>query len=154
MIKVVPFEEDMQEEIDSLVKEIGNEYKEPIFSSAAVAKKRIADKYWVATHNSKVIGTVAIIVLENRSGVLKMMFVSKAYRGKHYGVSQLLFQTARNWCREEKITSIFLGTMNQFKAAHRFYEKNNFTRIERANLPLDFPYNPLDDIFYKSQKLE
>jgi GNAT superfamily N-acetyltransferase len=150
MIEIVPFEEHMQEEVDSLIKAIGDEFKEPISSSNKVSKKRVPDKYWVAVHNGKVIGTVAIIVLKNRSGVLKMMFVSKAYRGKQYGVSQLLLQTARNWCRKEKITSIFLGTMNQFKAAHRFYEKNSFTRIERADLPIDFPYNPLDDIFYKS----
>lgn len=150
MIEIIPFEEHMQEEIDSLIKAIGNEFKEPISSSDTVATKRVPDKYWVATHNGKVIGTVAIIVLENRSGVLKMMFVSKAYRGKEYGVSQLLFETARDWCKKEKIGSIFLGTMNQFKAAHRFYEKNNFTKIGRSDLPLGFPNNPLDDVFYKS----
>lgn len=67
MIEIVPFEEHMQKEVNSLIKEIGNEFKEPISSPNTAAKSRVPNKYWVATHNGKVIGTVAIIVLEKRA---------------------------------------------------------------------------------------
>jgi hypothetical protein len=34
------------------------------------------------------------------------------------------------------------------KAAHRFYEKNDFVRIEKQQLPPAFPVMGVDTIFY------
>ncbi len=54
-----------------------------------------------------------------------------------------------NRCYAEGMSCIYLGTMSQFKAAHKFYEKNGFKKIIISNLPLSFITNPIDDVFYK-----
>jgi GNAT superfamily N-acetyltransferase len=77
------------------------------------------------------------------------MFVKKGYRGKDYGISQLLLTKVFDWSIKQSASSIYLGTMNQFKAAHKFYEKNGFQKIIKSKLPLNFIQNPIDDIFYK-----
>jgi hypothetical protein len=36
-----------------------------------------------------------------------------------------------------------------YKAAHRFYEKNGFSEIKKAELPPNFPLLQVDTKFYK-----
>lgn len=45
--------------------------------------------------------------------------------------------------------SIVLGTTPQFVAAHRFYEKNGFIKIDPAELPKSFPVLAVDKKFYQ-----
>lgn len=94
-------------------------------------------------------GTIGVDKIENNSVVLKRMFVQKSFRGKERGVAELLLQKALTWCKKENIDTIYLGTMNQFKAAHKFYEKNGFWQINKTSLPINFINNPVDDVFYK-----
>ncbi len=61
--------------------------------------------------------------MDDEKSILKSMFVKKEYRGKDLGASQLLLNTVFDWCNTENIHFIYLGTMNQFKAAHKFYER-------------------------------
>jgi GNAT superfamily N-acetyltransferase len=75
------------------------------------------------------------------------MFLNKKVRGQ--GIAELLLEKVINWAIENRLKTIFLGTMTQFKAAQRFYEKHGFDRISLENLPNDFPLNPVDSIFYK-----
>ena len=44
---------------------------------------------------------------------------------------------------------IYLGTTEAFTAAHRFYEKNGFHRVERAALPQSFPVMAVDTRYYQ-----
>ena len=79
--------------------------------------------------------------------ILKKMFVRKSFRGKEIGVSNLLLQTAINWCIENNIEQLYLGTMDQFKGAQKFYLKNGFQKIPKSALPKQFLLNPIDDVF-------
>jgi GNAT superfamily N-acetyltransferase len=79
------------------------------------------------------------------------MFVKKEFRGKDYGIAELLLYKVIDWSNSENIAHIYLGTMNQFKAAHKFYEKHGFEKIGPSNLPSSFIKNPIDDIFYKKE---
>lgn len=74
------------------------------------------------------------------------MFISAAFRRK--GIANLLLNALLTWATEHKIKSIYLGTMSQFKAAHQFYERSGFEKINRVELPKDFPVNPVDSLFY------
>lgn len=147
-IEITPYYKKHQIEINTLIENISKEFENSIFSSNTSKTKKTLDKYWVATKDDLVIGTIGIIKLRRKNVILKSMFVQKEYRGKDKGVAKLLLQTALNWLKKEKVNKVFLGTMTQFKAAHRFYEKNNFYRIDRSQLPFDFINNPIDDIFY------
>ena len=83
--------------------------------------------FWVAVCNERVVGSVALIDIGSRQVALRKMFVAKSYRGANF---------------------IYLGTTLQYRAAHRFYEKNGFQHIEKEKLPENFPVMNVDKKFY------
>lgn len=133
-----------------MMESIALEFKEPIFS---VNSKKIVDvfrlidnKFWVATNDNNVIGTVGMVKLNDKNIILKSMFVDKKYRGQ--GISKLLLDHVVNWANANDFNQIYLGTMQQFISGQRFYEKNGFKKCRQHELPTDFQINPLDTIFY------
>lgn len=104
--------------------------------------------FWGATDNGTLLGTIALINIGHSAGVVRKMFVHKDFRGKQYGIAAMLMQTLLQHCKETGITDIYLGTVDVMRAAHRFYEKNGFERLEKAHLPAYFPFMPADNMFY------
>jgi GNAT superfamily N-acetyltransferase len=149
MVEIKVYSKDNQNDIDKMLSEIADEFDIPISSQSASTTAKLIDEYWVALNSKEVIGTIGVLKIENRNAVLKRMFVKKTFRGKECGVSSLLMQKAFDWCEDENVNFIYLGTMDQFKAAHKFYEKNGFHKISKNTLPTDFVNNPVDDVFYK-----
>jgi GNAT superfamily N-acetyltransferase len=149
MIKIKLYQNANQNGINQLMNEIASEFDLPISSQRASSVNKTVDKYWVAFNGSEIIGTVAVLEIENKDAVLKRMFVKKNHRGEKFGVSYKLLQKAFDWCTMNNMNCIYLGTMGQFKAAHRFYEKNGFQKIAQNELPSNFIKNPVDDVFYK-----
>jgi N-acetylglutamate synthase-like GNAT family acetyltransferase len=109
-----------------------------------------AGNFWVAIIDNAVIGTIALSDIGNEQGALRKMFVHKNYRGKEYGVAQALLNTLLSWAKEKELQEIFLGTTDQFHAAHRFYEKNNFQQVPVDSLPANFSRMAVDSIFYRT----
>lgn len=107
--------------------------------------------FWVATDQENVIGSIGLIDIGHQAAAIRKMFVWADYRGKETGLGQALLDTAINWCKENEISSIYLGTVEQLKAAQRFYEKNDFHKIAVEALPDFFPRMPVDTHFYVKQ---
>ncbi len=105
--------------------------------------------FWGAFHNGELVGTIAIIAIGDNAGALRKMFVRKEYRGRELGIAQLLLDTLIDYCRENQINAIYLGTVDMLKAAHRFYEKNGFTQLLKTDLPKSFPLMGADNVFYE-----
>ena len=105
--------------------------------------------FWIALDDEKLIGTIALIDIDNAQGALRKMFVHKDHRGKEKGVGQLLLNTLVDWCREKDIDEIYLGTVEQLYAAKRFYLKNGFEQIAKEALPGNFPLMQVDTEFFK-----
>jgi N-acetylglutamate synthase-like GNAT family acetyltransferase len=103
----------------------------------------------IALQDEKLIGTIALIDINNNEVALRKMFVAVDYRGKEKGVAQQLMNSEIEWCKEKKITGVYLGTLDRMKAAHRFYEKNGFVLIDKKMLPAAFPLMAVDTVFYK-----
>ncbi|MGE5107709.1 MAG: GNAT family N-acetyltransferase [Sphingobacteriales bacterium] len=107
------------------------------------------ENFWIALDEDKVVGTIALIDIGNKQTALRKMFVHKDYRGKEKAVAALLLQKVNDWCKEKDINEIYLGTVEVLKAAQRFYEKNDYVRIEKKELPVKFPVMEVDTVFYK-----
>lgn len=105
--------------------------------------------FWGAIYNEQLVGTIALIAFGDNAAAIRKMFVLKEYRGKELGIAQLLLDNLIAYCRENNITDIYLGTVEMLKAAHRFYEKNGFTRLAKQDLPESFPLMAADTIFYE-----
>ena len=152
-IQIIPYKKSFQPDVDAMMKTISDEFGEPIFSSSSIkmefANRIINHKFWVASENGKIIGTAGIILLKNHNAALKSMFLLKEARGDSRQIARLLLNTILRHATKHKTLNLYLGTMTQFEAAQRFYEKQGFVRIEPNELPLDFGANVLDTLFYK-----
>ena len=103
-------------------------------------------QFWVAQVGGRVVGTIALKDIGDNQVALRKMFVAPEFRGQ--GVAEALLARALDWCREKGVDRIFLGTTDQFVAAHGFYEKQGFSRLEKSELPAAFPVMVVDTIFY------
>ncbi|MEJ9303142.1 GNAT family N-acetyltransferase [Priestia megaterium] len=104
--------------------------------------------FWVAVCNERVVGSVALIDIGSRQVALRKMFVAKSYRGANFQTAHRLLHTAIAWAKQREVERIYLGTTLQYRAAHRFYEKNGFQHIEKEKLPENFPVMNVDKKFY------
>ena len=110
--------------------------------------RRGCGNFWVAVDEGTVVGTVGLLDIGNGQAALRKMFVSATHRGPAHGVAKRLLDALLAWCRAHAVREIHLGTTAKFLAAHRFYEKNGFREIARADLPASFPVMAVDTKFY------
>jgi GNAT superfamily N-acetyltransferase len=109
---------------------------------------RGAGNFWVALAGDKVVGTLGLLDIGNGQAALRKMFVAAAHRGAGFSIARRLLDTLLAWCREHAVREVYLGTTSKFHAAHRFYEKNGFREVDRANLPPAFSVMKVDTRFY------
>jgi ribosomal protein S18 acetylase RimI-like enzyme len=148
---ITPFDACHQIDIDLLMAGISAEFEESIYSAKGSNShfRFPIQLKWVALVDGVVAGTIGVLIIPNDFGVIKGMFVAKGYRGGAMQIASALMRQATHTAGAQHCLSIYLGTMTQFKAAQRFYEKQLFTRISSENLPANFPHNDLDTVFYK-----
>jgi len=103
--------------------------------------------FWGAFAGSELVGTIGLLTPAG-IGVIRKMFVKQAFRGKEWRIAQQLLDKLMTYARAHDIDDIYLGTLDHMKAAHRFYERNGFTRIAKENLPAAFPLMSVDNVFY------
>jgi GNAT superfamily N-acetyltransferase len=108
-----------------------------------------AGNFWVALAGTQVVGTIALLDLGNSQGALRRMFVTAPYRGTVLGVARRLLDTLLSWCDIQGLQRVYLGTTTRLRAAHRFYEKNDFRKIGDGELPSAFPRMAVDNLFYR-----
>jgi GNAT superfamily N-acetyltransferase len=105
--------------------------------------------FWTAKAGAgEIVGTIGLTVFAPGQAALRKMFVHADYRGAAHGVAQTLLDTLLSHARAEKLASVWLGTTEFFKAAHRFYAKNGFSEIDAARLPSGFPRMKPDTRFF------
>ncbi|AZA54846.1 GNAT family N-acetyltransferase [Chryseobacterium sp. G0201] len=103
--------------------------------------------FWGAFINGELVGTIALVKFDEKSGAIRKMFVKKEFRGKEHNIAQKLLETLISYCNENGIDELYLGTVSILKAALRFYERNHFTIINKESLPAKFPLMSADNVF-------
>ncbi|MBG0791812.1 MAG: GNAT family N-acetyltransferase [Desulfovibrionaceae bacterium] len=108
-----------------------------------------AGDFWLALENDELVGTIALLDVGNGVCALRKMFVKKAYRGRERGIGAALMHTLLDRARERGVREVYLGTVDVYHAAHRFYEKNGFTEVERREVPDSVPLMDVDVKYYR-----
>ena len=111
--------------------------------------QRGSGDFWIALQAGRLVGCVGLLDIGGRRGALRKMFVAAPFRGSRFGVAQGLLQTLLRSCRDRGVDEVWLGTTEKFQAAHRFYEKHGFVRVDRSGLPRAFPVMAVDTRFYR-----
>ena len=142
MITIQPFSPEHAAAIGPFVLGIQHEHNVPItladqpdLADIDRAYVNSGGNFWLALHNGTLVGTIAIINAGNRIGVIRKMFVAPDYRGAPHRVGQKLLDVLASWARAHTFQTLYLGTLDWFAAARRFYEKNGFALLPEANLP-------------------
>lgn len=105
------------------------------------------DIFLVAVIEDKIVGTIGLKQFKDFA-ILRKMFVKKDFRGGNLGVAQKLLAYMEEKAILCNISQIYLGTTEIFKAAHRFYKRNNYIETLKSGLPEDFPVMKIDTKFY------
>jgi GNAT superfamily N-acetyltransferase len=106
--------------------------------------------FWTAKAEAgDIVGTIGLTVFAPGQGALRKMFVHADYRGREHGVAQTLLDTLLSHARAKNLASVWLGTTEFFKAAHRFYSKNGFVEVAAMQLPSGFPRMTPDTRFFR-----
>lgn len=156
-IEIIPYNNTFQNNVVELILNIQqNEFLIPVTIDDQPDLKNITDYYqknrnnfWIAVHKNKLIGTIAFIDYEEKKGAIRKMFVHKDYRGKPFGIAQLLLNTLLGYAKSMKFELISLGTVEKLIGAQKFYEKNNFIKITANQLDEKFPRMSVDNVFYQ-----
>jgi putative acetyltransferase len=155
---ITPYTEEHKEQITEMILGIQQgEFGVPItladqpdLSEISQFYQKNHGNFWVALNTqNKVIGSIGLIDIGDNAGAIRKMFVRKEYRGKEIGVAQKLLDALLEWAITHQINTLYLGTIERLQAAIRFYEKNDFTPIEKENLPPTFPLMLIDTNFYE-----
>jgi GNAT superfamily N-acetyltransferase len=155
-IAIIDFEPRFSDSVEKLVLSIQQgefgltfpREKQPDLINIPGVFQRGKGRFWVAVKDDRAVGTVGLVDIGCGQVALKKMFVDRQFRGAKYGLSTALLGLAKEHCRAHGISKIFLGTVGHFFAAHRFYEKNGFVEIAKADLPENFKTVEVDTKFY------
>ena len=155
-ISIVPFTPEYTTEVIDLILSIQRgEFDIPITAEDQPDLREIPSFYqkgggnfWIALHEGTVVGTLALLDIGDGQAALRKMFVHQAFRGPAYGTARRLLSALMEWAGAHHTREIYLGTTSRYLAAHRFYEKNGFSRVPAESLPESFPRMSLDTRFY------
>lgn len=153
---ILPFSKEYEQQVIDLIVGIqSGEFGVEISADDQPDLKNIENFYqkgkgnfWIALADQELLGTISLVDIGNDQVGLRKMFVKKGFRGKPLNIGQNLVDTAYSWCQKQNIKQIFLGTVPHYYAAHRFYEKNGFSRLDKSNLPKAFHLMEADKWFY------
>jgi len=153
-IRIVPFQPDHQPQVVHLILGIqAGEFSIPITAADQPDLDDIPRVYqkegafFVALERERVVGTIGLLRFAPRAAAIRKMFVHRDFRGGP--IASRLLDAAFGFARTNGIESITLGTISILRAAHRFYEKSGFERIDASELPTEFPRMAVDDRFYR-----
>ena len=158
-MQILTFQTAYQDDVISLILGIQRgEFAVAITAEDQPDLNHIADFYqsangnfWLAVSDEQVIGTIALLDIGHQQVALRKMFVAEAFRGSDKGVAKALLARCHEWAIEQGVTDIYLGTIDVYQAAMRFYEKNGYQRLDKAYLPPAFPLIAVDNVFYHKQ---
>lgn len=150
MYQIISFEPKYQEAITRMMDKIQEEFEIPFRNPDGKTISDVMDAenlFWIALDRDHLLGTIGLSRIDDHNCFLRYFFVAKEGRGKT-GVSQLLMDKALLEAKNNNYEHVYLGTMDQFKAAQKFYAKNNFVCIPKEALPDLMPVSPMDSLFY------
>lgn len=155
--RIQPFQPGLEAQVLDLILPIQQvEFGVPITAQDQPDLARIPEVYqagrggfWVGLADDQVVGTLGLLAFGQApggGGALRKMFLRRDLRGS--GLAQALLDTLLDHARRQRLPGLWLGTLPHMEAAHRFYERNGFRRMEPKNLPPDFPRMAVDTVFY------
>lgn len=120
--------------------------EQPDLKDIAGYYQKNGGEFWLAVEGDEVIGTIALMMLQNDCAVLKKFFVKSEYRSKKIGLK--LYEALLAFAKAGGVRHIILDTPSVAHASHRFYERSGFRKITKDELLTEYTYPDRDSILY------
>lgn len=141
-IRIIPFEKQYTDQVVDLIlpiqqTEFGIEISLTDQPDLLSIKEEYIDRggnFWLALDGERVIGTIALVKLENHNGAIKKMFAAKEFRGEKQ-VGKKLLDTLVDYCKAQ--------------GYQRFYQKNGFEHWPKSQMPQDYHLMDVDTVFFR-----
>ncbi len=86
------------------------------------------ERLWIVECGVDIIGSIAIVKVDEKTAQLRWLFVEPHMRNK--GIGTKLMYEALNFSRNRGYQKVILGTISNLIFARRLYEKNGFQLVE------------------------
>jgi RimJ/RimL family protein N-acetyltransferase len=83
--------------------------------------------FWVVRDDVRVVGSVGVDRMDDRTAELKRLYVDASLRGR--GIGQRLVETVLDWSREQRIARLVLWSDTRFENSHRLYRRLGFEQL-------------------------
>ncbi len=83
---------------------------------------------WIAESEGNIIGSVAIVRVDNKTAQFRWFLVDENHQG--VGIGSRLINTALDFCRENNYLNVFLWTFKGLDSARALYDKAGFALTE------------------------
>ncbi len=103
-------------------------------------------EFWLAISDGKVIGTIGLMMKQNKCAIMKKFFVKKEFRSQRIGLA--LYNRLIEYAKGKHIEHIILDTPSVATVSHRFYEKAGFRVIQKQELPVPYSYPDRNCLLY------
>lgn len=159
MITINQFEEKYTQDVINIVLHFQNDGTRPLVSVndqpdlLNITHEYIdkGGKFWIATDDGKLIGTIGFMPYGTETAVLKKFFVYENYQGAPYHIGRKLYGRLLDFAKKSGYKTILLDTPRNTERAHKFYEKAGFVKVSEEELPVRFshPYRDCDFFLLK-----
>ncbi len=92
------------------------------------------EKLWIVEIGPEIIGSIAIVRIDDNTSQLRWLLVEPYMRNK--GIGTKLMHEALTFCKNRGYQKIILGTFSDLIIARRLYEKNGFQLVESKSHPI------------------
>ncbi|MFX0038053.1 MAG: GNAT family N-acetyltransferase [Promethearchaeota archaeon] len=86
------------------------------------------EKLWIVESGTEIIGSIAIVKVDDNVAQLRWLFVEPHMRNK--GIGTKLMYEALNFSKNRGYQKVILGTVSDLLIARRMYKKNGFKLVE------------------------
>lgn len=120
--------------------------EQPDLMDIGGAYQQNGGEFWLALEGETVVGTLGLMRKNDRCAVLKKFFIRSDHRARRVGLA--LYQRLLAFAQKEGLEHIILDTPAVAHAAHRFYERAGFRKIQAEELPVHYTYPDRDCMLY------
>lgn len=103
--------------------------------------------FWLAIDSGQVVGTLALMKIDNEWSVLKKFFVRSDYRSRKVGLS--LYDRLLEFARLKGYRHIILDTPSVAIRSHKFYERSGFRLVDKSELKVRYDYPDRQSLLYQ-----
>jgi len=103
--------------------------------------------FWLAVDNGEVVGTLALMKIDNEWSVLKKFFVRADYRSQKVGLA--LYDRLLEFAHAKGFRHVILDTPSVAVKSHKFYQRAGFRLIDKSDLKVSYEYPDRHSLLYQ-----